>query len=184
LPDEDQLADLYEAATDLLLGEGYEQYELSNWARPGHESRHNRTYWTDGEYLGIGAGAHGYLAGERYENLAHPSEYIERLSGPVLEASGAVASRYSPDPATSMSDWLGLRLRLIEGFLPEAFESRFGKTVFECVGPVLEDCASAGVLEVGPRIRLTRRGRLLHGEVAARLLAHINRSQSNTSGVS
>ncbi|HMO95290.1 MAG TPA: radical SAM family heme chaperone HemW, partial [Tepidiformaceae bacterium] len=74
--DEDAFAAMYERTTDVLEAEGFRQYELSNWARPGEFSRHNSIYWTDGEYLAIGAGAHGYVAGERYENIAHPREYI------------------------------------------------------------------------------------------------------------
>jgi len=173
MPGEDLVADLYELATDTLASAGFEQYELSNWAKPGFESRHNRTYWTDGDYLAIGAGAHGYLDGERYENAAHPRDYVAAMGAAKLAVLPAVSNRYVPDPATAMSDWLSLRLRLLEGFLPEEFEQRFGSGVFDACGPVLDECRAAGVLELAPRIRLTRAGRLLHGEVSARLLAHL-----------
>lgn len=173
MPDEDTVADLYEVATDTLAAAGFEQYELSNWSRPGHESRHNRTYWTDGDYLAIGAGAHGYLNGERYENVAHPRDYIAALTGPEPGAFPAASRRYTPDLATAMSDWLSLRLRLVEGFESGEFAARFGAGPLEVAGPVLDDCAQARVLALAPRIRLTRAGRLLHGEVAARLLAHL-----------
>ena len=174
MADADEVADLYEQATDALAVAGFEQYELSNWARPGHQSRHNRVYWTDGEYLGVGAGAHGYVAGERYENIAHPREYIAAVEA---ESSvwPAVTNRYTPDAPMAMSDWLMLRLRLIEGFDPADFERRFRMEVHVVVGDVLSECEAAGVLERSPRIRLTARGRLLHGEVAARLAAHLNR---------
>ena len=175
MPDGDAIADLYDLATDELAASGFEQYELSNWARPGHQSRHNRTYWTDGEYLGIGAGAHGYLAGERYENVAHPRGYIAAVAA-VSRPTCARASSYFPDPVTRISDWLSLRLRLIEGFEPREFTAAFGVVVEDVVGPVLEECAAAGVLEVSPRVRLTRRGRLLHGEVSARFLAHLTQN--------
>jgi oxygen-independent coproporphyrinogen-3 oxidase len=173
LPDEDALGDLYEAATDALEAAGFVQYELSNWAKPGHESRHNRAYWIDIEYLGIGAGAHGFIHGERYENAAHPAEYIDRLEAPAGPFP-AVVRRYVPDAVMDMSDWLGLRLRLLDGFSPREFSRRFGMELCAAVGPVLDDCAAAGVLDLSPRVQLTRRGRFLHGEVAARFLAHLS----------
>jgi len=175
MPDGDVLADLYELATEELEASGFEQYELSNWARPGHQSRHNCAYWTDREYLGIGAGAHGYLAGERYENIAHPRDYVAAVSS-SRGSTCARASSYVPNAVTRMSDWLSLRLRLIEGFEPGEFRSAFGVDIEHVVGPVLEECAAAGVLEFSQRVRLTRRGRLLHGEVSARVLAHLTRN--------
>jgi len=172
MPEPDLVADLYELASDVLGAAGFDQYEISNWARPGHQSRHNRTYWTDGEYLAFGAGAHGYLAGERYENIAHPRAYIEAVEAGTGQCP-AVASRYTPGGATAMSDWFAARTRLLEGFDPAEFARRFGVTLEAAAGPVLAECAGAGVLELSPRVRLTRRGRLLHGEVAARFLAHV-----------
>lgn len=173
MPGPDDLADLYEAATDVLAQAGFEQYELSNWARPGHESRHNRTYWTDGDYLGFGAGAHGYFEGERYENTAHPRGYMAAVrdnAGPLPAAE----SRYVPDGATAMGDWFTMRTRLIEGFAPADFEARFGAPIESVAGDALAECVAAGVLEVAPRVRVTRRGRLLHGEICARFLAALS----------
>lgn len=171
--DADAVADQYEAAIDTLEAAGYRHYELSNWARPGHESRHNMAYWTDREYLAIGAGAHGYLDGERYENVAHPRAYIAAVRDNSPVPRPALAASYCPDPPTAMADWLSLRLRLVEGFRPEEFEARFGIELDRVAAPVINECAAAGVLERQPRIRLTRRGRLLHGEVSARFLAHL-----------
>lgn len=164
----DLAADMYERATDVLQEAGFRQYELSNWARPGHESRHNSVYWTGGDYLGLGAGAHGYLDGERYENVAHPHEYVAA----VQNRGRPIVNSYAPDTATAMFDWLTLRLRLIEGFDPAEFEQRFGVPVHDPAGPVFARAQSAGVIECRDgRISLTRRGRLLHGELAAELLA-------------
>jgi len=171
--DDDSVATLYELGGELLASGGYEQYEISNWARPGHHSRHNSTYWTDGDYLQLGAGAHGYLTGERFENIANPGEYVNSVAANPGTPHPAVCHRYRPDTETAMSDWLGMRLRLLDGFENAAFRNRFGVSLEEAVGPVLADCAAAGVLELAPRIRLTRAGRLLHGEVAARFLAHL-----------
>jgi oxygen-independent coproporphyrinogen-3 oxidase len=170
-PDPDVAADMYERATEVLEAAGFRQYELSNWATPGHESRHNSVYWTGGDYLGIGAGAHGYFDGRRYENVAHPREYIA-----AVHQGRPVAHSYVPDRATAMLDWLTLRLRLIAGFDPREFEQEFGVTLETVAGDELSRAAAAGVLACTPgRVHLTRRGRLLHGELAAELLAHLSR---------
>lgn len=171
--DDDQVADLYELASDVLERAGYQQYELSNWSRPRHQSWHNKTYWTDGEYLGIGAGAHGYIAGRRYENVAHPKAYTEAVAAASGGPFAALSASYVPDRVTAMSDWVGLRLRLLEGFAPGDFEERFGEPLGRALGPVLRDCCAGGALETDPRVRLTKGGRLLHGEVAALVLAHL-----------
>lgn len=175
--DSDSVADMYEAASDRLATAGYRQYEISNWARPGHESRHNQVYWTDEEYLGIGAGAHGYLGGERYENMAHPRAYIDTALSltPSSSRPNTVIRAYRPDQATQMFDWVTLALRRIEGFEAARFEQRFGISLVDAVGEPLAECAGAGILEFGERVRLTGRGRLLHGEVSVRVLAHLQR---------
>ncbi|MBI5947906.1 MAG: radical SAM family heme chaperone HemW [Chloroflexi bacterium] len=173
-PDPDTAAGMYDLASDLLAAAGYRQYEVSNWARPGHESRHNQVYWTDGDYLGIGAGAHGYLDGERYENIAHPRAYVAAVaSAPDISARPAVANRYRPSPAMAMADWFMLALRRMEGFAPAAFEAKFGVPVDAVLGRTLADCEAAGVIERDDHIRLSHRGRLLHGEVTARAMAEL-----------
>ncbi len=168
--DPDAVAAMYEAAAERLAAAGYHQYELSNWARPGHESRHNRVYWTWGDYLGVGAGAHGFLDGERFENVAHPRAYIDA----VRRDGRAIAEAVRPDPATSMSDWLALRLRLVEGFDPSEFAATFGEPLEAAAGPPLDACRAAGLLEDSEgRLRLTPRGRLLHNEVAVQVMLHL-----------
>jgi oxygen-independent coproporphyrinogen III oxidase len=175
--DPDDVAAMYDLATDSLEAAGFHQYELSNWARPGHESRHNRVYWQDGEYLGVGAGAHGYLRGERYENISHPRDYIAAFSAQPHKDYPAVLQHYQPDQKTAMFDWLTLALRLIEGFDPAVFERRFEVSLADVADQPFRECESAGLLEIAPgRVRLTRRGRLMHGEVAVRLLAHLEKS--------
>jgi oxygen-independent coproporphyrinogen-3 oxidase len=176
MPEADLVAEMYDSAGDLLGAAGFEQYELSNWARPGHASRHNLSYWTDRDYLGIGAGAHGYIRGDRYENLAHPRAYIAAVRaewpGPGSPAP-QVARAYRPTREQAMVDWLSLRLRLVAGVPTGAFEAKFGVDLDAAVGAVLDQCLAAGVLEPNEPLRLTPRGRQLHGEVAALLLAHL-----------
>lgn len=176
LPEPDFVADQYELAAEVLAGRGFAPYELSNWARPGGQSRHNLCYWTDVEYLGIGAGAHGYVGGVRYETIAHPRAYIAALlggrGGVAATERPAVARTERPDARTALLDWLTLRLRLVEGFGEQEFAARFGFTFAECFGPAVKELQAAGVLEAaGGRVRLSERGRLLHSEAVARLAA-------------
>ncbi len=174
--DDDEVADQYELATEMLSAAGYEQYELSNWARPGHQSRHNRTYWTDGDYIGIGAGAHGYLNRMRYENVAHPREYIAAVNASTGSELPALKESYVPDESMAMSDWLALRLRLIVGFEPSEFADRFGVEIPPPIAGVLHDMSKAGVVDMAPSIRLTSSGRLLHGEVVACIIAALQKA--------
>jgi oxygen-independent coproporphyrinogen-3 oxidase len=180
VPAPDAAADQYEAASDLLARAGFAQYELSNWARPGHQSRHNRTYWEYGEYLGLGAGAHSFFEDERIENIAHPRDYIHAASA----GGGAIASRYVPDKATAIVDWLTLRLRLLEGFHRDEFRAAFA-TDLDVVAPdPLAATISAGILEYTSGVlRLSQRGRLLHGEVVARVLAYLQAHPERLGGV-
>ncbi|MFN0095222.1 MAG: radical SAM family heme chaperone HemW [Dehalococcoidia bacterium] len=171
-PDPDVAAACYELAERELAVAGFRHYEISNWARRhGFESRHNLVYWQDGDYVGIGAGAHGYLAGRRYENEAHPAAYVARA------ASGAAApwGSFPPaDGATAMFDWLETRLRLVEGFEAAAFEARFGRPLDAVVPTALGRAEAAGLLErKGMRLRLTPAGRLLHSEICVEALLEL-----------
>ena len=186
----DAVADMYEDAEDRLGAAGYVHYELSNWAKPGCESGHNRVYWTGGDYLGLGAGAHGFVDGVRYENAAHPRAYVERLGRDGLTPSAvgegtvvgpAVADSYRPTERVAMFDWLETSLRLVEGFDPAGFAARFGVDIAAVVSTPLRECAASGVLDWQPgRIALTRRGRQLHSAVAAHLLAHLDQPRGAT----
>ncbi len=186
--DPDAVAEMYELAEQTLETAGYEHYEISNWARPGHESRHNSAYWTDAEYLAIGAGAHGYLGGQRYQNVAHPRAYIAATAGTGLtEVAGrlrpAVAEAYLPSRTTAMFDWLETALRLTTGFELNAFERRFGTSLDAVAREPLRRCTAGGLLERTPdRMRLTPRGRLLHSEVMAEVLAHLTRGDRGRAG--
>lgn len=160
-PDEDEGAAKYEIALDLLSGAGYEHYEISNWARPGRASRHNLVYWTQGDYAGLGAGAHSHRDGVRSWNRKLPREYLER-------PRAARAGEESLDAATRAEEWLQLRLRLTEGVGRAEAERRLGRPL----GPALEVLCGAGLVEPrADRILLTRRGLLLQQEVCLRLLA-------------
>jgi len=182
MPDPDLGATMYEWTRDRLASAGLVHYEISNWSRPGHQSRHNRVYWTGGDYLGIGAGAHGFLAGERYENVAHPRVYAQRLAasqpmdslGSPIAERPSVLSTYYPEPPIAMFDWLETHLRLIRGFPDEEFVEAFGMTLEDVCPGALQRVVDAELLQrARGRTRLTPRGQLLHSEVCAEMLAEL-----------
>jgi oxygen-independent coproporphyrinogen-3 oxidase len=181
-PDPDVAAAMFEYARGRLEAAGYRHYELSNWARPGHESRHNLVYWMGGDYLGIGAGAHGFVGGWRYENTAHPRAYIAaveaaRREHPSPLTGTAIAAAVQPPHTTAIFDWLETHLRLVDGFAADEFEPAFGIALWSAAGPALRDCIDLGLLgREGDRLWLTPRGQLLHSEVCARLLIALEES--------
>lgn len=164
LPDEDRVADLYASAADLLGSRGFEHYEISNFARPGHRSRHNLKYWTDEDYLGFGPAAHSRLGMERWANAADLAAYL---------ASGGVPA-IAPDPqpaAMRALEALVTGLRLLEGVDLGALAARYGAGIPAPADPLLARLAAEGLVTIdGPRLRLTRRGRLVSNEIFERLL--------------
>lgn len=149
-PDDDDLADKYELADDLLAGAGLENYEVSNWAVPGHECRHNVLYWQQGNYLGFGCAAHSHLDGHRWWNVRTPERYLDAVrAGESTKAAGETL-----DDETRRLEGLQLALRMSDGVPAEALDAE------ELDGLVVTD---------GQRVRLTRRGRLLANEVSHRL---------------
>src|SRR5205823_11140400 len=121
--DEDLCADMYEYADERLQAEGYENYEISNWALPGHRSRHNLTYWQNLPYLGMGAGAHSYFGGKRFSNILDPQEYINLLKKQQLP----MAESETIDRVQEMSETAFLALRTAQGLHLPTFEERFAE---------------------------------------------------------
>jgi putative oxygen-independent coproporphyrinogen III oxidase len=170
-PDDDLLADRYEAACAALAAAGYAHYEVSNWARgeshaagpwlPAHASRHNLTYWRRGRYLGLGAGAHEFDGATRSWNLAGVPAYLAA----VRAARRPTAGREHLDAAEARFEALALRLRTADGLDP-AEARALGA---DPAGAPAIELRDAGLLAPGPRLRLTERGMFLHGEVVARL---------------
>jgi oxygen-independent coproporphyrinogen-3 oxidase len=160
-PDADDQADKYGLADDLLSAAGLEWYEISNWARPGAECRHNQLYWAQGEYRGIGCAAHSHAAtaegARRWWNVRTPERYIRLIES----GKSAEAAAEQLDHATRRREALQLLLRTRVG-VPEAALTAWAED------PVLSSLVEPG----GPdRLVLTRRGRLLANEVALRLCA-------------
>jgi putative oxygen-independent coproporphyrinogen III oxidase len=110
-PDPDLQADMFEAACRLLGDAGYGHYEVSNWARPGYECRHNLGYWERRPYLGLGAGAHGYRDGRRSWNVRPPEEYLAMVERGELPVGGSEEL----EPADAYLEEVFLRLRILQG---------------------------------------------------------------------
>ncbi len=149
-PDDDDLADKYELADDLLAAAGLSNYEVSNWAVPGHECRHNVLYWRQGNYRGFGSAAHSHHDGHRWWNVRTPERYVAAVqAGESTEAAGE-----DLDDETRRIEGLQLALRMNDGVPSSALDI---------------DGLDGLVVTDGERVRLTRTGRLLANEVSLRL---------------
>ncbi len=172
VPDPDLAADMYEAASDYLAGQGYEQYEISNWSKPGFQCRHNLKYWRNQPYLGFGAGAHGCANGLRISNVLRIKTYLEHLSpdsplsssphplsvDPLISPhllsslefplSPATVSRTALTPYVEMQETLMLGLRLTqEGVSAQAFQARFGRELMDVFGNEINELVGLGLVE-------------------------------------
>ncbi len=165
--DEDLCADMYEYADERLRKAGYINYEISNWALPGHHSRHNLTYWQNLPYIGMGAGAHSYFGNQRFSNERDPATYIKRLKARELPT----VEREPITPMQEMSETAFLSLRTAMGLHLPTFAERFGVLFSQFAGDRLKLVSEAGLLETEDQwLRLSSRGRLLGNEVFVRLL--------------
>ena len=177
-PDPDVAADQYEWTRERLAEAGYRQYEISNWARPGRECRHNLVYWRTQPYLGLGAGAHSYFDGNRLANVNAPQRYVEAVNESYEErqakghgALHQITAGETADAATALADALILGLRLTDGVEVAPFEVRFGASLETSFGPALAKYEALGILDRGDgRLRLTDRGLLLSNELFVDLL--------------
>nr|WP_240353748.1 radical SAM family heme chaperone HemW [Cohnella algarum] len=166
LPEEDVEVAMYAHLRERLGAAGYDHYEISNFARPGFESKHNSVYWRNEPYYGLGAGAHGYARGIRHMNIKGVQPYIE--------AAARALPRLTTDPVSvreAMEDFMMVGLRLRQGVRRADFAAQFGGTEPEDVfGEVLTKLQSQGLLEPfgegeAAGYRLTERGVPLGNEV-------------------
>ncbi len=177
MPDPDAAAEMYEWAGEALEGAGYQQYEISNWARsstverrtsntdtqPTFACKHNLQYWRCGPYLGLGAGAHGYANGYRYSNVLRIATYIERMNAARGESresrvgndkettspmSPAVVNQHRQTAQDEMSEFMITGLRLtLEGIACRTFLERFGRELDEVYGKQIDELMRVGLLE-------------------------------------
>ncbi|MEP7284433.1 MAG: radical SAM family heme chaperone HemW [Chloroflexota bacterium] len=178
-PDDDLAADMYELADSMALQAGLGQYEISNWSRPGAECQHNLQYWRNAPYLGVGAGAHGYAAGLRYQIVRPIQRYIDLAmaqTAPLpFPITPTVEQTESIDTANAMAEHMLTGLRLIhEGVSVAAFERRFGLPMQSVYGAALDQLKGYGLLEQhGDTLRLTARARLLSNQVFLQFMQEV-----------
>ncbi len=172
---EDLSADMYEMALDSLVEEGFSQYEISNWSRgEAFEARHNKIYWKNQPYLGLGAGAHSSINGLRVANTTSIEEYIRRvddLQSSPKDAFPAAEETLRLDPYTMQQETMMLGMRLTrEGVSKLEFRNRFGKAIEDVFSRELERIIARKLVEWrtfpdGPHLVLTRGGILLGNQV-------------------
>lgn len=179
IPDPDLAAEMYEYTEEFLEENGYIHYEISNWARPGFECRHNLQYWRSLPYLAFGAGAHGYAEGYRFSNVLRIKTYIERLARDIeaeFPFTPATINKHKQSRADDISDYMINNLRLVNVGVEEAdFRSRFGGGLLDEYPHDIGDLIQKGLLEKkasdnSEAYRLTRRGRLLGNQVFMRFV--------------
>jgi oxygen-independent coproporphyrinogen-3 oxidase len=164
VPGDDDLVSAYEESVAILGDAGLRQYEISNFARGGHASRHNLKYWSDAQYAGFGLGSHGYVSGERRANRKDLDTYLRDV------ASGRDPLEWTDpwDPERRLQEALFLGLRLVEGLDLATVSRRYGIDPEERYRAAWERARDAGILErEGSRVRLTPFGRLRSNELFA-----------------
>jgi oxygen-independent coproporphyrinogen-3 oxidase len=162
-PDDDA-AEMYLWSLERLERAGYRQYEISNVARSGCESRHNLKYWQDGEWLGFGCGAHSTRDGVRWKNIASTDEYISRLN----TEQSVIVERRVLSPETRLEEALFTGLRLVDGLDLDVVGRRYNTDVWARYAQSLQPSLDAGLaVRDGSRLRLSRDGMLLANEILA-----------------
>lgn len=160
--DDEREAELYAIAIDTLNAAGYGQYEVSNFARPGHECAHNLNYWANGEYVGLGVGAASYLGGVRSVHTRSLQAYMAAAAAgtPIPSEAERLEGRRRAGEA------MMLALRTARGVRLDDFKKRYGIDVIKVYDPVVSRLTGTGLLERdGDSLRLTRRGRFIANDV-------------------
>ncbi|WP_332646982.1 radical SAM family heme chaperone HemW [Lysinibacillus sp. 54212] len=167
LPTEDLEADMYDVLMKRMEEHGLQQYEISNFAKPGFLSTHNKIYWDNDEYAGFGAGAHGYLDGVRYSNHGPIKKYIEA----VAEGIRPIVSEHKVSMEEKLEEQMFLGLRKVEGVPSETFLQKFGEPLENHYGEVISKLERDGLIQADSTgVRLTRKGRFVGNEVFQQFL--------------
>lgn len=155
LPSEEEEYAMGELTIQRLAEAGMHRYEISNYAKPGKECRHNLGYWDRVEYLGIGAGSSSLIKGERFDHIRDRKAYIEK----IRNGESILIDRELLSVESQMEEFMYLGLRKVEGVSRTDFQNYFGKNVNDVYGKVLDKLEEEKLLEFsGNRIRLTHRG--------------------------
>ncbi|KUF21552.1 radical SAM family heme chaperone HemW [Bacillus sp. G1(2015b)] len=170
LPPQEREAEMYELVMDEMERHGLKQYEISNYAKPGFESQHNLTYWSNEDYFGFGAGAHGYVDGVRNVNAGPVKHYLE-----LIDQTGfPYKETHQVTKAEQIEEEMFLGLRKIEGVKSADFQAKYGTAPGALFPTVLEELEEKGLIvkdDIG--IRLTRKGKLLGNEVFQAFLGEL-----------
>jgi oxygen-independent coproporphyrinogen-3 oxidase len=155
LPDEDAEAEMYRLTTEFLPDNGFDRYEISNYAQCGMECKHNLKYWRFKPYIGLGAAAHSFLVGERSANLRGVTDYIVAVN----RGEWPVEEREKPTKPVAMAEYIFLALRTSTGLLFEDFQATFSADFLEMFGDMVEKLEAKRLIEVsGEGIFLTPTG--------------------------
>ena len=166
LPKEELEAEMFEYIIEELERSGFEHYEISNFSKPGFESRHNLMYWDNAEYYGIGAGASGYVNGVRYKNHGPIRHYLS-----AVEAGNARVTEEHLSQREQMEEEMFLGLRKKSGVSITRFEEKFGASFEDLYGQVVRNLCHQGLLQVeGQQIRMTKKGLFLGDTVAEQFI--------------
>ncbi len=165
--DEDEEVAMYALIQEQCAAQGYQHYEISNFARPGFSSRHNTRYWKGDSYLGLGAGAHSFARepvwGMRWSNERNPKTYMNKAL-----ANGSARSFVETLTRTqALGEFVFLHLRQLAGFAPAIFVERFGISLTEAFSHVTDLLAEGLLTEEADRIKLTSQGLLIADTVFA-----------------
>ena len=165
--DEDIEYWMYKEAIDMLEEAGFEHYEISNFARPGHRSRHNMGYWQYKPYLAAGPAAHGFDGKRRYYNLSHLEDYRDHLAKGRLPW----VEELELSQQEQMEEYLFMGLRVVDGIDITDFEKRFGKSIYQIYGDRIKKLINRQLLQLNDnRLSLTPEGFFLGNEVFAEFL--------------
>ena len=166
LPKEELEAEMFEYIIEELEKAGFEHYEISNFSKPGFESRHNLVYWDNAEYYGLGAGASGYVDGIRYKNHGPIRHYLE-----AVEAGKARITEEHLTLEEKMEEELFLGLRKKTGVSKARFEEKFGISFDQRYGEVVASLTEQGLLVPDDKqVRMTKRGLFLGDTVAEKFI--------------
>lgn len=166
LPKEELEAEMFEYIIVELERVGFEHYEISNFSKPGFESRHNLMYWDNAEYYGIGAGASGYVNGVRYKNHGPIRHYLSA----VEEGNSRITEEHLSQKE-QMEEEMFLGLRKKSGVSMARFEEKFGRSFDGLYGEIVRDLVQQGLMQIdGDRVRMTKRGLFLGDTVAERFI--------------
>ncbi|MNM81302.1 Oxygen-independent coproporphyrinogen-III oxidase 1 [compost metagenome] len=171
LPDEEDELQMYLLLMSRMKEAGYKQYEISNFAKPGYESRHNMTYWRNEDYYGLGAGAHGYVGGQRHINIKGVNPYNEAASARLPRLD-----QFEVTTEEAMEDFVMVGLRVLDGIQSKHFLEQFGVSIEEKFKAPLDKMLQAGLLErtsAAEGYKLSEKGILFGNEVFAEFIGFL-----------